>query len=315
MSTKRQLVARWKAADGEPRAKSILAALRKRDAAIGYRDLPDHIDDGILAELRELTAGFVFSSEVAPAIDLRGMPFDDMSWFRCLDLSDVRFDYSRLPGGIGRCRLVGAVFDGCNADNRSFGGDFTGASFASAVLKGAAFDQSILDRANLRAASLVSASFLDASCRNAGFQQASLRFATFARADLRGADLTDADLSDATMGSVVFDSSTVVARANLSHASMDKEFLRYCRSNGAILDSTGPSPRDLAVLDAIVEKASDHPVAYRQVNSYVSALRDNLVRNPSFNWLEELERHSPVDIRETLAELWVEVMKDPSTFS
>ena len=81
MATKQQLQKRWKTPRGDEISKAIMAAINKGTSA---------------EELSELVKGVEFSEEVQPALDLRGLRFEELLTLRDLDLSGARFDFAAI---------------------------------------------------------------------------------------------------------------------------------------------------------------------------------------------------------------------------
>jgi uncharacterized protein YjbI with pentapeptide repeats len=273
MATKQQLRSRWKTPEGEQRATAIMAALAQRTSS---------------ERLREFVQGLPFVEEVAPALDLRGMRFKELLTLRDVDLSGARLDLSILGGHLANCRMVGTVFDGCEAVNLTLQGDFSHASFAGANLKGVRFTGSILAGANFTKAKLQSANLQNADCTNAIFADADMRFTTCAYADFNGADFSRASLNGSSLGGVRFDERTRFAGTDLTGAVMDPGLERFARQAAIMQASQGGY--ELAEFDAAlaVLKEANSDGHLTQVLRRMEELRPRLQREPGFDWGTQL---------------------------
>jgi uncharacterized protein YjbI with pentapeptide repeats len=288
MATKQQLKKRWKTEEGQHRSRLVMGALQR---------------GATQDELRSLIGDIPFFDEVAPALDLRGIEFERGLSLLNLDLAGARLDGAHLLGNISGCRMTGAVLDGVKALNVAFEHDFTGVSMVGASLKGVWFFRTDLTGADLSRAQLQSAHFRETHCIEAKLVGAKMRFAHCAGADFSGADLSGADLTGAALGSVRFDERTRLAGADLTGASMDEDLRAFAKQAGAILGAaTGAYA--LAEFDAAfkVLRRRNAGGRFDAVLARMSELRQELVRDGSFDWGTKLAGEFPPDVMSEVAD-------------
>ena len=111
MATREQLEARWVTEEGKQIAREVNQAL--------FRGTN-------MDELRQLTTTLPYVEEVAPALDLRGLPAEErnIEFFRT-DFSGAHLEYVYDIGLVDGCQMVGTVLDGCYSVNAIFYEDFT----------------------------------------------------------------------------------------------------------------------------------------------------------------------------------------------
>ena len=281
MPTKQQLQKRWKTPKGEEIAKAVMAALGKGTSA---------------KELSDLVRGLELSEEVQPALDLRGLRFEELLTLRDLDLSGARLDFAVFGGNLVNCRMVGTVFDGVDAANLTLQIDFTRASFVSANLKGVRFMGSALVEADFTKAKLQRASFQNAICKKAKFVEADMKFSVCAYADLTGADLSGAKLNDASLGGVRVDAQTRFDNADLTGAAADEQLKVFLSESTTFRPSQGDY--ELAEFDAALSilTESNNDGHLNTVIARMKELRPRLQQEPGFDWGTILAGELPADL-------------------
>jgi uncharacterized protein YjbI with pentapeptide repeats len=287
MATKQQLQKRWKTPRGEEISKGVMAALGSGTS---------------VEELSKLVKGLEFSEEIQPALDLRGLRFEELLTLRDLDLSGARLDFAFFGGNFVNCKMVGTVFDGADAKNLTLQIDFTRASFDSANLTGVRFINSVLVEADFTNAKLQRASFQNANCKKAKFVEANMKFTVCAYADLTGADLSGAKLNDASLGGIRVDAQTRFDNADLTGAAMD-EPLKIFLSQSTTL---GPSQGDYelaefdAALSILTENNNDGHL--NKIIERMKELRPRLQQEPGFDWGTVLAGEFPADLMAEVAD-------------
>ena len=281
MATKQQLQKRWKTPRGGEISKAIMAAIGKGAST---------------EELSELVKGLEFSEEVQPALDLRGLRFEELLTLRDLDLSGARLDFAVFGGNLVNCKMVGTVFDSVDAKNLTLQIDFTRASFVSANLKGVRFINSVLVEADFTNAKLQRASFQNANCRKAKFVDADMKFSVCAYADLTAADLSGAKLNDASLGGVRVDAQTRFDNADLTGAAVDDQLKPFLSQSTTLQASQGDY--ELAEFDAalsvLTENNNDGHLD--NVIERMKKLRPRLQQEPGFDWGTVLAGELPPDL-------------------
>jgi uncharacterized protein YjbI with pentapeptide repeats len=294
MTTVRELEERWCSPQGEQALDRLRVALRSLEPLSKY----GAADRRSMAVLKEALAGLPHAAEVEPALDLRAVPmfrlYDGWSGVPLarVDLSGARLDHTELVYGPVDCRMVGTVFDGVQARNRAFLGDFAKASFVAAQLAGARFKTLRLSHADFSKARMMRAVLVAQKLEKARFTSADLRMAELARADIRGADFTDADCTECTFGEVRFDATTRVHGCRLSSAYVSPDFATHAREHGAIItepDAFQPNEID-ATIAALEERA--HP-ACQVLIAKLREIRDRAASDARWDWRSHVLHHLP----------------------
>jgi uncharacterized protein YjbI with pentapeptide repeats len=283
MATKRELVERWREPGGRERAERLFDAM-ERQAPSG--------------ELAEILSGLPHAEEVAPSMDMRGLEFRYVMTLSGLDLSGARLDRAKLIGNIRDCLLVGAVLDDFNGRNaRMTGNDFTRASFKRARLNGCWFDGSVLREADLTRAQLEQASLRGCNCTGARFVEARVRFTTLIDTVLAGADLSGADFTESSLTGARFDGGIRVEGARFAGARLDEDFLHFAAAHGARVGAERHGFA-LALLDAsaAILRRRNRDGRLDPVLTRIAQLRDNVVKDPDFDWIGVVEDEFPDDV-------------------
>lgn len=286
-ATREQLEARWETSEGQQLARAIRQALNRPETT------------GEM--LQSLIASLLFTDEVAPSLDLRGLhlPAEDVErnellFIHAHDLSGVRLNYARDVVNIVQAQMIGAVLDEMYCINGIFESDFTNVSFDRATLQGVRFGSSNLTGAHFEQARLGKADFSRTVCQGTHFVEADMRFTLCAYTDFRGADFAGANLTEASLGGITFDEQTRVQGTILYGASMDDDFRAFALQRGALLRDTDyrMPAYDLACLNALIalmqEPLYNEDGHLDVVLPYVVAHRDTLAQDPTYSWEDPL---------------------------
>lgn len=260
------------------------------------------------AALRDCLVGLPFVNEVADGLDFRAVTFSGDVSFLGFDLSGARFDDADLSYcAFADCGAEGAVFDRVKANRVSFGKSFPKCSFVKAKLRSARFLAVYLRDADLSHAALQSATLTAADCSGASFKGANLKVASLGEVNFVGADLSDARFAEAAMGGVRFDNATRIDNADFTGARMDQDLTKFVTDAGAPT-FPGQNIYELALLDATVDglknRNRDHGLDALIVK--VSVLREQIVRDPKFDWNGVLEAELTDDELDVVIEAFEE---------
>ena len=194
------------------------------------------------------------------------------------------------------------MLDGFDARNATISGDLTRASFKRAHLNGCYFDGAVLREADFTAARIEQASLRGCDCTGARFVDARMRFTTMSDAVLVGADVSGADLTEAFINNVKFDDSTRLSGALLAGARLDDALAGFATAQGAEQPSEAHGFA-LAHLDATATllRERNNDGRLDSLLARIGELRDNVAKDPDFEWVDVVDREFPDDLVDEVA--------------
>ena len=283
MSTREQLEARWLTEKGKQVATEVSQALFKQAS---------------VDTLVQLVTPLPYIEEVAPALDLRGLPAEERNIeFFMADFSGAHLEYVYDIGLIDGCQMVGTFLDGCYSVNAIFSEDFTRASFVESILQGVRFSDAKAPEANFTRARLAKAWLNRANFQKATFVDADMRFTFCSKSDFRGANLTGADFTDASLRGILFDSETRLQGTNLTGVDMRDEFRAFALESGAILGER-QGAYELAELDTTVKILGQTNSDGHLDNAIEQLLqiREHIPGHHTYPWVDELAKYVSEEI-------------------
>jgi uncharacterized protein YjbI with pentapeptide repeats len=210
MSTKRQLIDRWKTEPG----------LEIRQRIIDYlMDLePGH---GKTAQaILEMLDGLPYRDDVPGGKDLRGA---DVAHGREMNFSEWDFSFGDV-GPFDFCDLSYCRFDCASAEQTGFHNILNHTSFRDVRFQNCYFMNSQVQHCCFDNAKLEGCNFEDADLTGSTFVKANCKRATFFGANLTGCDLRESILEEAVFESVLIDENTDIRGASLVNAYYDDRY-------------------------------------------------------------------------------------------
>lgn len=199
--------------------------------------------------------------------------------FRAAELRGADFSGASLPGAdLQKADLLGASFRGA---------DLTGANLQRATLRegrpgvlpeakvGAAqevradFHGAKLHGADFRGTDLTGSDLVDADLRDAKLQGVSLAGARLKGADLGGAQMEEADLSGCDFVGVRFDSTTLLRRAKVKGARVDRHTLESLKDYGGL---TPGDRMQMEILDGVTLLRSHYSGFWQYIHLFALVL-------------------------------------------
>jgi uncharacterized protein YjbI with pentapeptide repeats len=257
MTSKKELVARWKSEPGRAILERVHAFFRETQSSGHGRSS---------RELFALLEGLPFRDEVSGGRDLRAASLGGGT--RELDLQGCDFTYARLTFNLAQCDLGGARFDQVAAGNGVITDRLDGASFVGAKLRGTFFQGARAHNCRFDDAVLNGASFEHADLEGSSFRNADCRRAKFTAANLAGCDFRGARLDEAVLQEARVDEDT-----DLRGASLVNVFDRDLRDRAGNIVARGTDWRR-ARIDGTTVRGTDALAASRELIDAVLQLAE-----------------------------------------
>lgn len=204
MTSKKELVARWRTEPGRTILERVHAFFRETQLLGHGRSS---------RELFALLDGLPFREEVPGGRDFRAAALGGGT--RDLDLAGCDFAFAKLTFNLAQCNLAGARFDEVATGNGVITDRLDDASFVGAKLRGTFFQQAHAHNCRFDDAVLSGASFERADLAGSSFRNADCRRAKFVGANLSGCDFRGARLDEAVLQEARVDETTDLRGASL----------------------------------------------------------------------------------------------------